>query len=204
MKIKKVINNRFIRYRQFFIVECDIENYRDDNEFNHKKSNILMRRIKTIDKNHENKITNALSKMDFNPPFDIHEAKERLKRGYYFIIAEHNDEIIGWRWAAINSIFIPEIGKKVKLKNKEAYGFNVYIEKPYRNKGINKMLFKEEASYLHKDHFRKIWGLTYCWNIAPTKSLTHIGCKIAGYYHYFKFFFITIRFRSKLKKSFRP
>ncbi len=200
-KINKAINERYIFYRRFAVVEYNIENHKNDNKFNQEKSKIFVRRIKTIDKNLEEKISDALSRMDFNPPFDISEAKKRLEKGYYFVIAEQNDEIIGWRWAAINSIFISEIGKRVKLEKREAYDFNAYVEKLYRSKGINKIMIRHEVSCLHNARFRKMWGLNYSWNIAHLKSLTRMGYKIVAYYYYFKFFFIKIGYRSQLKQN---
>jgi len=84
----------------------------------------------------------------------------------------------------------------IKLNDREAFSYNTYIQKDYRNKGLNKLMLHGKVSYLHDEHFTKEWGHIWRWNAPSLTSFTHMGWKIVGSYHYLKFFFIKIRYRA--------
>lgn len=197
-KIWRLLNDRYIFYRRLVVIERHIEKKQSMIGSNIKKSEFSAKRVMNINGLLETKIKKALLRMDFHPPFDIKEAKRRLKDGYFFIILEHNGEVIGWSWAAVNSIYIPEIEKEVNLGNRTAFSFNTYINKHYRNKGLNRLLFQMQLKSLSEEHFSIIWGLIYSWNENSIKSLTAMGWEITARYYYLKFIFIKIRYRSDL------
>jgi GNAT superfamily N-acetyltransferase len=201
-KLFKVTTDKYIFYRRIAIVLYDVENYTNNQELKSEKLNISVKRIKTIDKNVESKLQKALSRVDFRPPpFDVEEAKKRLNNNYHFIVLEHNGEFIGWSWDAVGFIYIPELQETITIKDKEAFSFNTYIEKSYRNKGLNKITLHAKIQSLHKEKFRKEWGHIWSWNKPSLKSFTHMGWQIFGYYHYFRFFFLKIRYRAYSKKE---
>ena len=201
-KFAALVNEKYVFYRRIAIVLFSIENYIDDRELISNKLKITIKRITAIDENIEKKLQEALLNVDFHPlPFDVKEAKERLNRNYRFVVLEHNEEFIGWTWDAVGSIYIPELEEIVKLKEKEAFSFNTYIEKSYRNKGLNKIMLHGKIRFLRNEKFKKEWGHIWSWNIPSLKSFTGMGWEIVGYYHYFKFFFIKIRFRAYKRKD---
>ena len=198
-KLREVINNKYIFYRRFVIVLYDVEDYEND-EIDFEKSQFVIRRINTIDKDTEDKINRAFKKVDFHPlPFDVEEARERLRNNYRFIAVEHNCEFVGWTWDAVGFIYIPELEETMKLKETEAFTYNAYIQKDYRNKGLNRLMLHGKISALKKEGFKKEWAHIWFWNAPSLTSFTHMGWEIVGYYHYVRFFFIKIRYRAYKK-----
>lgn len=199
-KIVKDVADKYVFYNRIAIVLYDVENYERPNYNRFVKNGFEIKRIKTIDKNIEEKLIKALSKVDFQPlPFDVNEAKERLRNNYCFVVVEHNDKFVGWTWDAVGFVLIPELQERIELRDKEAFSFNTYIEKSYRSKGLNKLMLHGKISFLYDEGFKKEWGHIWRWNIPSLKSFTHMGWKIVGTYHYFRLFFIKIRYRSYSK-----
>jgi hypothetical protein len=198
------INQKIIFYRKVAIVKYDISNYKIINDItlqNYQKFNV--KRIITLNPKIEKKLNAALLKVDFSPlPFTINEAKKRLTNGYHLIIMENNDEIIGWTWDAVRSYYIPELNEKIDLKQNECFSYNTYIDKRFRNKGLNKIMLHGKIASLYNEGFEKEWGHIWAWNIPSLKSFTGMGWVIIGYIYYFKFFFIKIKYRSYSKNAF--
>jgi ribosomal protein S18 acetylase RimI-like enzyme len=200
-KLSKAFNSKYIFYRRIAIILCELEEHNNQN-FNLEQLNITVKRVKYIDKKIENKLKNALLRMDFRPlPFDIDNARHRLNNNCHFIIIEQNDELIGWSWHAVGSVYNPELEERIKLNDRDAFVFNTYIEKAYRNRGFHKIMLHEKIKSLREEGFKKEWGIVWEWNTPSLKSFTHMGWQIFGYYHYFRFFFLKIRYRAYSKKE---
>lgn len=196
---RRLLNDKYIFYRKIAIVMYDVKNYE---RINFGKSGYAIKRINIIDRDTVDKLRNALNKVDFSPlPFDIQEAKERLKNKYRFVVIEHDGEFVGWTWDAVGLMYIPELEETIQLKDREAFSFNTYIHKDHRNKGLNKLMLHGKVSFLQDEHFTKEWGHIWDWNIPSLTSFTHMGWKIVGYYHYFKFFCFKIRYRAYNKSE---
>ena len=153
--------------------------------------------VEKIDEALSEKIEKALGKMVFHPPFDIKEAKDRLRRGYYFIILEDGREIIGWCWAGIGTVYVPEIQKSVVLGRGEAIGLNAYIAEDYRGKGLIGLVYRKKFESLNADGYTKILGFPYSWNQDSIKSMMSSAWRIVGDYYYIRLLFIKIRCRRK-------
>jgi RimJ/RimL family protein N-acetyltransferase len=157
----------------------------------------IPKRLREITPEYEAKIKGVLYRMDFKPPFDIQEAKRRLKKGYYFIILENDIEIIGWSWAAINRVFFDEFNCHINIKGKHAFFFNTYVYKGFRGKGLNHIVFHEKLHQLKKDGYDKIWGLIYKSNKPSRRSFQKIGFEEIGSYRFAKLLFMNFRFPPK-------
>jgi len=201
-KIGRIVENKYISYRKIAIILYDVENYKKDIARNNEQSEYIIKRVNVIDEHVEDKIYTALQKMDFRPlPFNVEEARKRLRNEYRFVVIEHRDAFIGWTWDAVNFIYIPELEETIKLKEKEAFSFNTYIQKEYRNKGLNKKMLHTKIFLLHEEQFTKEWGHIWYWNKPSLASFTHMGWKIIGTCHYFKFLNIKLRYRTYNKKE---
>ena len=158
---------------------------------------VVAKQLKKITPEYETKIISAIQKMDFTPPFNIQEAKRRLKKGCYFIILENDIEIIGWSWAAINRVFFDEFNCHINIKGKHAFFFNTYVHKGFRGKRLNHIVFHEKLHQLKKDGYDKIWGLIYKSNKPSRRSLQEIGFEEIGSYSFAKLLFMNFRFPPK-------
>lgn len=155
---------------------------------------VVAKQLQEITPEYENRIISAIQKMDFTPPFNIQEAKRRLKEGYYFIILENDIEIIGWSWAAINRVFFDEFNCHINIKGKHAFSFNTYIHKAFRGKGLNHIVLHEELHQLKRDGYDRFWGLIHKSNKPSRNSYQKIGFEEIGSYRFAKLLFMNFRF----------
>ena len=158
---------------------------------------IFPKRLEKINSDDAKKLEDAINRMDGKPTFDVEEAKRRLSMGFYLITLQCNDEMIGWNWGGVNRVYFGEFNCHLKLKKGHAFSYGTYVQKEYRNKGINNILKKELSFHLKKDGYDKIWGLIHKWNHASTNSLLKMNWKIIGDYNFIKFLFMNFKFPPK-------
>ena len=158
---------------------------------------IFPERLREITADDAKKLEEAIHHMDGKPTFDAEEAKKRLGKGFYFITLQCDNVVIGWNWGGINKVYFGEFNCQLKLKNDHAFIYGTYIQKEYRNKGINGILTKELSFHLKKDGYDKIWSLIHKWNHASIKSRLKMNWKIIGDYNFIKFLFMNFKFPPK-------
>jgi GNAT superfamily N-acetyltransferase len=151
-------------------------------------------RLFEINSEYGAKMEKAISQMDYKSPFNIQEAKRRIKEGGYFIILENGSEIIGWSWAAVNRVFFDEFNCFIEIKERCAFSYNLYIKKQYRGKRLNHVTLGELLYQLKNDGYNKAWVLVQKWNNGSLKSLNSMGWRIVGDYKFIKLMFLNFRF----------
>lgn len=157
-------------------------------------SKFFPKRLIEISPEYETKIDKALHQMDFKPPFNIQQAHNWVENGDYFIILENDNEIIGWRWAAVNRVFFEEFNCYIDIKKGHVFSYNAYIKKDYRRKKLNQLLLGEMLKILKNDGYNKIWSLTHKWNHASLGSQKKMGYKEIGSYFFAIILFMNFKF----------
>lgn len=151
-------------------------------------------KLAEINSDYRAKIEKAIAQMDFKPPFDIEEAKHRIKEGWYFVILENGKEIIGWSWAAVNRVFFDDFNCFIRLKEGCAFSYNIYIKKQYRGRRLNHITLRELLYQLRHDGCEKTWVLVHKWNYGSLRSLNSMGWRVVGHYNFIKLMFLNLRF----------
>jgi hypothetical protein len=140
------------------------------------------------------KVGKAISQMDYRPPFDIQEARRRIKEGGYFIILENGSEIIGWSWAAVNRVFFDDFNCFIKIRERCAFSYNLHIKAQFRGKRLNHITLGELLYQLKNDGYEKTWVLVHKWNYGSLRSLNNMGWRMVGHYNFMKLIFLNFRF----------
>ncbi len=194
-RVIHVVRSRYIFHRRLYIYRLII----DGNQVSHNncQNGIQIRRISSIDPALEQKLFSALGHVEFNPPFDIAEARRKLESGHLFIVAERQDALVAWLWVAVGSVFIPEIDAWIHLRADEGLNYNLYISRECRGMGIHSRFLWYEKGIL-KNYMSHLWGHIYDWNKASQKSTQKAGFEVFGLYHYIKILCIRIRYVSKI------
>lgn len=95
----------------------------------------------------------------------IKEFKEEIySERSYWVVAEINDEVVGFANADIN-------------KNKEGRFTMLYVKRKFREKGIGKKLTKERLNWLKKMKARSIEAGPYVKNKSSISNLKKFGFK---------------------------
>jgi len=159
--------------------------------------NFVAKRLETINEFYRDRILKAINRMDIKPTFDLLEISKRLEKGHYFIIVENEDEIVGWRWAAVGSVFFEEFNCHINLGQRDVFSYNTYVDKRYRGKKLNNIMDWERVRCLSEDGYKILWALIYNRNKAALRSAVNFGYKKMGYYYFIKLLFMSIHFPPK-------
>jgi len=158
---------------------------------------LYAKRLFELSPEYQLKIEEAFSQMDHPPLFDIKEAMDRLKNGFFFVILENESGILGWSWAAINKVYFNDFNCFLKINDKAAFSFNTYVKRQFRGRRLNRVIVNEKLFHLKQAGYNYIWGLIHQWNHPSIKSFTSMNWEIIGKYYFMKFFFMNFRLPPK-------
>ncbi|CCK80479.1 GNAT family N-acetyltransferase [Desulfobacula toluolica] len=184
----------FFDIKKFFIIYVNLETLFkiDPLKFNVEHPKYTVKQITNVKSYDIHAINKAIMKMDFKPPFDIDEVKKRLIHGYYFIVLEYEDSIVGWSWSGINNVYIPEFKKNITLKKSKAFSFNSYISASHRKKGLGQLLMSKMMQILKSDGYKEFVGIIYTWNKASVNMYLNLSWRIIGKCYSIKIFMIRL------------
>lgn len=125
--------------------------------------------------------------------------KERLSSTSdigYLIFQDDNQYAFLWV-ARENIINIKEIGKTVRIQDKEAWIYHVYTSEYFRNKGASSFLVEKVVAFLSENNYRKVICYTDKYNYGMQNVLTRNGFKLYKKYSVLSLFGKCISYRSK-------
>ncbi len=125
--------------------------------------------------------------------------KERLSNTSdigYLIIQDDNQYAFLWV-ATENIINIKEIGKTVRIQDKEAWIYHVYTSEYFRNKGASSLLVEKVVAFLSENNYKKVKCYTDKYNHGMQNVLTRNGFKLYKKYSVLSLFGKCISYRSK-------
>lgn len=114
----------------------------------------------------------------------------------YFIIQDNDQYAFLWI-ATENIINIKEIGKTVRIQDKEAWIYHVYTSENFRNRGASSLLVEKVVAFLGEANYRKIICYTDKYNYGMQNVLTKNGFKLYKIYNVLFSFGKCISYRSK-------
>lgn len=127
-------------------------------------------------------IKGLFENLEYKKPFTIKDADERLNDGQIFFVIKHNGHIVGWRWYAFQEVYCSEFSCKIKIKKKQCYAYNLFVDKNYRGNDLAAILIVNAERYLKKIGVEFVWSINYDWNVASQKTVINSGAKKIGYY----------------------
>lgn len=151
-------------------------------KYHHQNDGYNFVKIENIDDEFEEQFNGAIRKIDFKPPFDLDDARNRLKRGYMFFVIFFENEIVGWRWYAFKKVFCEDFRCNLKIRDDQAYGYNLFVNKDHRGKHLAARLIISGEPYLREIGVKSIWIINYDWNIPAQATVRKAGYRKIGYY----------------------
>lgn len=131
--------------------------------------------IQSLDESLIFKLEKAFLRMDFKPPFNIEDIKNRLDKGHFFSVGMIGEKIIGWTWGGVGKVYFDEFFTNINLEPGNAFSFNSYVEKKYRGNVVLKILLNNLVFSLKEKNYKKIWALVYSWNKSSIKAYINSG-----------------------------
>jgi GNAT superfamily N-acetyltransferase len=127
----------------------------------------------------------ALENIMYQGKAQIHK---NFLKGDRCFVAYLNGEIIHYTWVSFKEGHIASIEKDIKLKESEAYIYNVRTLPDFRNKGIFLFVLGNVCKQLSKDGYKKLYTSILENNISSQKAFEKIGFKKSKEVRYFKIF----------------
>jgi GNAT superfamily N-acetyltransferase len=103
--------------------------------------------------------------------------QQRLDQGNICFLALDEDKVAAFSWISFHNEYLTESRIEVKLKDKEAYFFDTFVDPVYRNNGLQAAMIPARLKYLRELGFEKVIGLVDDDNSYSLKALASAGYK---------------------------
>jgi len=143
-KILPLIAQVFIKHQEVVFFEKDLSHIPGST---HSEPRI---RIETGTPNHVHGLTRLL------PGWSSRIFQDRLSRGDIFFVARAGNQIVHQTWISFEDKWVPLLNKKIVLKEREAYLYQVYTASEYRGRHIFAAVISKVLRYLKAQGYKKI------------------------------------------------
>lgn len=116
------------------------------------------------------------------------EVASMLENGRLCIAALDKERVAGFNLVSFDEGYIPLIGLKKKLREKEAWSVQITVNKDYRGKGLGEAIRYRIFKELKKRGIKKLYGGAQISNKASLKLAKKTGSKEITDVEYLKFF----------------
>ena len=181
-KILPLIAQVFIKHQEVVLFEKDLSHIPGST---HSEPRI---RIEMGTPNHVHGLTRLL------PGWSSRIFQDRLSRGDIFFVARAGNQIVHQTWISFEDKWVPLLNKKIVLKEREAYLYQVYTASEYRGRHIFAVVISKVLRYLKAQGYKKIIFLVdlkapqskraYQRTIGPDAGTIIYYWRILGYRNY--------------------
>jgi hypothetical protein len=103
--------------------------------------------------------------------------QQRFDQGNICFLALDEDKVAAFSWVSFHNEYLSESRIEVRLKDKEAYFFDTFVDPVYRNNGLQTAMIPPRLKFLRDLGYEKVIGLVDDDNIYSQKSLASSGYK---------------------------
>lgn len=77
---------------------------------------------------------------DHAPDSDWPQFRAALRHQHDLLVASEGDSIVGWAWIGYERVFLPPLGREIRLADGTAYLYDAYVRPAARGRGIGSVL----------------------------------------------------------------
>jgi RimJ/RimL family protein N-acetyltransferase len=88
-----------------------------------------------------------------------HRFQQRFKKGNICFMVLDGDKVVAFSWISFDNEYESESQIEVKLKDKEAYSFDTFVDPAYRNNRLYAAVIPARLKYLSTQGYEKVIGL---------------------------------------------
>lgn len=93
------------------------------------------------------------------PQWSARIFRGRLLRGDIFFIAQIDNQIVHQAWVSFEDKWVPLLNKKIVLKEREAYLYQVYTASEYRGKNVLPAVISKVLKHLKAQGYKRLFFL---------------------------------------------
>lgn len=146
-KILPLIAQIFVKHQEVVLFERDLSHIPHIHGSIHSESTVS---IEMGTQNHVHGLTRLL------PGWSSRIFQNRLSRGDIFFVARVGNQIVHQTWISFEDKWVPLLNKKIVLKEREAYLYQVYTVSEYRGRHIFTAVVGKVLRYLKAQEYKKI------------------------------------------------
>ncbi len=103
--------------------------------------------------------------------------ERRFKKGDRCFAAEIDGRVAHYTWVSFGEEYLPSIEKRIKVRENEAYIYNVYTVPSFRREGLFSYVLGQILRRLHDSSYKRLWVSVLSNNISSQTAFEKLGFK---------------------------
>jgi len=113
--------------------------------------------------------------------------EKRFKKGDRCFVAEIDSRIAHYTWLCFGEEYLPSIEKRVRVKENEAYIYNVYTVPSFRREGLFSFVLGQVLKQLQDSGYKKLWVSVLSNNLSSQNAFEKMGFEKETEIEYLRF-----------------
>lgn len=112
--------------------------------------------------------------------------KTALRHDHDLVLASEAGRVLGWAWIGYERVYLPPLGREIRLPHDTAYLYEAYVRPEARGRGIGSALVAARCRQATERHARRLLTHVVDGNLPSRRALTRHGFRVVGRTHFLK------------------
>ncbi len=117
---------------------------------------------------------------------DWPQFRAALQHDHDLIVASAGDETVGWAWIGYERVFLPPLGREIRLAAGTAYLYEAYVREGARGRGIGRTLVGARCLHAAECGYERLLTHVVDGNAPSLRALEAHGFETRGRTHFLK------------------
>lgn len=117
---------------------------------------------------------------------DWPQYKTALRHDHDLFLAEASGRVVGWAWIGYECVYLPPLGREIRLPQHTAYLYEAYVRPEVRGRGIGRALVAARCQRAEQHGARRLLTHVVDGNIASKRTLEVQGFRVVGRTHFLR------------------
>lgn len=117
---------------------------------------------------------------------DWPQYRTALQHDHDLVVATHGKETLGWAWIGYERVFLPPLGREIRLADGTAYLYEAYVRTRARGRGIGRTLVGTRCLRAAERGSERLLTHVVEGNTASLRALRAHGFELRGRTRFFK------------------
>jgi ribosomal protein S18 acetylase RimI-like enzyme len=132
---------------------------------------------------------------------DWAQFKTALRHDHDLFLAEESGRVIGWAWIGYECVYLPPLGREIRLPQHTAYLYEAYVRPEARGRGIGQALVAARCQQAEQRGARRLLTHVVDGNVASKRALEAHGFRVVGRTHFLRALAVRVWTRDPLPPS---
>ncbi|MFQ5599908.1 MAG: GNAT family N-acetyltransferase [Candidatus Krumholzibacteriia bacterium] len=132
---------------------------------------------------------------------DWPQFRTALQHGHDLVVASRQGRALGWAWIGYERVFLPPLGREIRLPEGTAYLYESYVRPSERGRGVGKRLVAARCRHADGLGLERLLTHVVAGNQASLRALQSHDFRIVGRTHFLRALVLRIWTRAPLPVS---